>query len=94
MSAITLPIQGVTEPWGDQLNTAIISIHDDAHSALAGVASLRTDVTALDGRVTRVEQNNGTTWFSGDGPPQEPVAGAESGDYYLDKQTGNVYQLS
>jgi len=34
-----------------------------------------------------------TQWFDGHGTPVEPYPGANAGDYYLDVDTGNVYQF-
>ena len=40
------------------------------------------------------EGDDGTQWFDGVGPPREPIAGAEPGDYYLDTGNGDVYVLT
>ena len=36
----------------------------------------------------------GNGWFTGTGPPDEPVSGAIVGDLYLDATNGNVYSLT
>lgn len=36
----------------------------------------------------------GAQWWDGEGPPQEPIPGANPGDYYLDTLTGDVYELT
>lgn len=33
-------------------------------------------------------------WFSGDGPPPSAIPGASVGDIYIDRLTGNLYQLT
>jgi hypothetical protein len=36
----------------------------------------------------------GSGWFTGTGPPSEPVGGSLPGDLYLDTASGNVYTLA
>ena len=36
----------------------------------------------------------GNTWFSGAGPPPNPIPGAVPGDYYLDTVAGDIYLVS
>jgi hypothetical protein len=36
----------------------------------------------------------GNTWFSGAGPPPNPIPGAVPGDYYLDTTAGDIYIVS
>lgn len=37
---------------------------------------------------------NSSRWFDGEGPPSDPHPGADTGDYYLDTLTGDVYVLN
>ena len=41
-----------------------------------------------------VDGEDGSKWFDGIGPPMEPIAGGEPGDYYLDTNNGDVYTLT
>lgn len=46
------------------------------------------------GGTTAVTRSLPLKWFSGDGPPQDPVIGASPGDYYMDNLTGELYRLT
>lgn len=53
----------------------------------------QTDIEPPDTLCWETIADRGATWWSGDGPATL-VVGSKAGDYYLDRSTGIVYQLT
>jgi hypothetical protein len=59
-----------------------------------GVATLGSDgVLKLGQRFAAGPGGGATEWFAGDGPPPSVIPGAGVGDMYVDRLTGDLYQL-
>lgn len=45
------------------------------------------------GKVGNIKGKRGTIWFNGSGAPGT-ITGAIAGDYYIDNDTGDIYNLT